>query len=177
MPRPHRRRRRCATGAPAWDAALPATGDARRAVDALYRHLVGVPWTSVRLLAEPVRGRPGRYYVGAVGEVGGADPADRIMARRVFDVGLRGGRPVLLDDMTPADVRGQEIMAFDRPVAVRRNGLVVIADKCRAGRRRGAGASRRPGPRASQAARSYLAQAGGRVLLLLPGATPALARR
>ena len=74
-------------------AALPAAGgDARRAVDALYRHLVRLPWTSVRLVAEPVRGHPGRFYVGAVGEVGGADPADRIMARRVFDVSLRGGR-------------------------------------------------------------------------------------
>ena len=61
----------------------------------------------MRLVAEPVRGRPGRFYVGAVGEVGGADPADRIMARRVFDVALRGGRLVLLDDVTPRDVRGQ----------------------------------------------------------------------
>lgn len=112
-----------------WGEALPATGDARRAVDALYRHLVRLPWTSVRMVAEPVRGRPGRFYFGAVGEVGGADPADRIMARRVFDVALRGGRPVLLDDVTPKDVRGQEIMAFERPVAVRRNGLIVIADK------------------------------------------------
>ena len=113
----------------AWDAALPATGDARRAVDALYRHLVRLPWTSMRLLAQPVRGHPGRFYVGAVGEVAGADPADRIMARRVFDAALRGGRPVLLDDVTPADLRSQQIMAFDSPVVVRRNGLVVIADK------------------------------------------------
>ncbi len=109
---------------------LPAGGgDARRAVDTLYRHLVRLPWTSVRLVAEPVRGHSGRFYVGAVGEVGGADPADRIMARRVFDVALRGGRIVLLDDVTPRDVRGQGVMAFERPVAVRRNGLVVIADK------------------------------------------------
>jgi hypothetical protein len=76
-----------------------------------------------------VRGRPGRFYVGAVGRVAGADPADRIMARRVFDAGLRGGRLVLRDDVTPADVRGQGVMAFDQPVVVRRNGLVVIADK------------------------------------------------
>ena len=114
----------------AWDAAIPAvSGDARRAVGALYQHLVRLPWTSVRLVAEPVRGRPGRFYVGAVGEVGGAGPADRIMARRVFDVALRGGRLVLLDDVTPPDVRGQEVMAFERPVVLRRNGLVVIADK------------------------------------------------
>ena len=114
----------------AWKAALPAEGgDARRAVDALYRHLVRLPWTSVRLVAEPVRGHAGRFYVGAVGELGGAGPADRIMARRVFDVSLRGGGPVLLHDVTPRDVRGQGIMAFQRPVAVRRNGLIVIADK------------------------------------------------
>ena len=114
----------------AWEGALPAvSGDARRAVCALYQHLVRLPWTSVRLVAEPVRGRPGRFYVGAVGEVGGADPADRIMARRVFDVALRSGRLVLLDDVTPPDVRGQEVMAFARPVVLRRNGLVVIADK------------------------------------------------
>jgi hypothetical protein len=114
----------------AWEAALPAEGgDARRAVDALYRHLVRLPWTSVRLVAEPVRGHRGRFYVGAVGELGGADPGDRIMARRVFDVSLRGGRLVLLHDVTPRDVRGQAVMAFQRPVAVRRNGLIVIADK------------------------------------------------
>jgi hypothetical protein len=114
----------------AWNAALPAAGgDARGGVDTLYRHLVRVPWTDVRLIAEPVRGRPGRFYIGAVGKVAGADPSDRIMARRVFDAGLRGGRPVLLDDVTPADIRGQGIMAFARPVVVRRNGLIVVADK------------------------------------------------
>lgn len=114
----------------AWEAALPATsGDARHAVDVLYRRLVRLPWTDLRLIAEAVRGRPGRFYVGAVGEVGGAGPADRIMARRVFDAGLRGGRLVLHDDVTPRDVRGQDAMAFAQPAAVRRNGLVVIADR------------------------------------------------
>ena len=76
-----------------------------------------------------MRDRPGRFYVGAVGEVGGAGPADRIMARRVFDAGLRDGRLVLRDDVTPRDLRGQDVMAFAQPVAVRRNGLVVIADE------------------------------------------------
>jgi hypothetical protein len=113
----------------AWDTALPAAGDARDGVASLYRRLAPLPWTSLRLVAEPVRGRPGRFYVGAVGEVGGADPADRILARRVFDAGLRGDRVVLLEDVTPPGVRDQQVMAFDRPVAVRRNGLVVLADK------------------------------------------------
>ncbi|MGE5228386.1 MAG: hypothetical protein ACM3MJ_01560 [Deltaproteobacteria bacterium] len=114
----------------AWDAALPASSSgARHGADVLYRRLARLPWTDLRIIAEAVRGRPGRFYVGAVGEVGGAGPADRIMARRVFDAGLRDGRLVLLDDVTPRDLRGQDVMAFDRPVAVRRNGLVVIADK------------------------------------------------
>ena len=109
----------------------PARVERRRAprVHALYRRLAPLPWTDLRIIAEAARGRPGRFYVGAVGEVGGAAPADRIMARRVFDAGLRDGRLVLLDDVTPRDLRGQDVMAFDRPVAVRRNGLVIIADK------------------------------------------------
>ena len=113
----------------AWDAALPASsGAARRAASVLYRRLAPLPWTDLRLMAEAVSGRPGRFYVGAVGEIGDAGPADRIMARRVFDAGLRGGRLVLVDDITPRDLRRQDVMAFDQPVAVRGNGLVVIAD-------------------------------------------------
>jgi hypothetical protein len=141
----------------AWDAALPASGrGAGRAVDSLYRHVVRLPWTGVRVMAEPVRGRPGRFYVGVVGEIAGAEPADRIMARRVFDAVVQGGRLVLRDDVTPRDVAGQHVMAFERPVAVRRNGLVVIADK------------------REQAAAEALAQAGRRARerLRLLGITP-----
>lgn len=118
-----------ARDAAAWAAALPASGRVRRSVDSLYRHLVRLPWTSVRVVSEPVAGHPGRFYLGAVGELAGTDPPDRIMARRVYDVVARDGRPVLRADVTPKDVRGQQVMAFDKPVAIRRNGLVVIADK------------------------------------------------
>ena len=113
----------------AWDAALPAARAAHGSVDDLYRHLVRLPWTSVRLIAEPVDGLPGRFYLGAVGELGGAEPADRIMARRVFDAVVRDGQLILRDDVTPRDIREQQVMAFDEPVVVRRNGLVVISDK------------------------------------------------
>ena len=132
-----------ARDAAAWRAALPATGKARRSVDSLYRHLVRLPWTEVRVIAEPVEGLPGRFYVGAVGELGGADPSDRIMARRVYDAVVRDDRLTLRDDVTPRDIRGQQVMAFEKPVAVRRNGLVVIADK------------------SEQAAAEELARAGG----------------
>lgn len=66
----------------AWKAALPASGDASAAVTALYNHLARLPWTELRLVAEPARGRPGRFFVGAVGELGHAEPADRVFARR-----------------------------------------------------------------------------------------------
>jgi hypothetical protein len=118
-----------ARDAAAWAAALPASGRARRSVGSLYRHLVRLPWTDVRIVAEPVDGHPGRFYVGAAGELAGTDPPDRIMARRVFDVSTRGGRLMLRADVTPKDIRGQQVMAFDKPVVVRRNNLVVIADK------------------------------------------------
>ena len=52
-----------------------------------------------------------------------------------------GSDPV--HDVTPRAMRGQQVMAFETPVAVRRNGLVVIADK------------------AEQAAAEELARAGG----------------
>ena len=132
-----------ARDAAAWQAALPATGAARRSVDSLYRHLVRLPWTEVRVIAEPVEGMLGRFYVGAVGELGGADPPDRIMARRVYEAVMRDGRITLLEDVTPAKIRGQQVMAFEKPVVVRRNGLIVIADK------------------AEQAAAEDLARAGG----------------
>lgn len=119
-----------ARDAAAWRAALPAANGAiRRAVDDLYSHVARLPWTSVRLVVEPAHGSRDRYYVGAVGELGGAAPADRIMARQVFELGLRDGRVVLLADVTPRGVRGQQVMAFDEPVTVRKNSLVVIVDR------------------------------------------------
>ena len=132
-----------ARDAAAWRAALPASAAARRSVDSLYRHLVRLPWTEVRIIAEPVDGLPGRFYVGAVGELGDADPPDRIMARRVYEAVVRDGRLALRDDVTPAKIRGQQVMAFEKPVAVRRNGLIVISDK------------------AEQTAAEELARAGG----------------
>ncbi len=132
-----------ARDAAAWAAALPAAGRARRSAESLYRHLVRLPWTNVRILAEPVDAHPGRFYIGAVGELAGTDPPDRIMARRVYDIVARDGHPALRADVTPKDLRGQQVMAFEKPVVIRRNGLVVIADK------------------AEQVAAEELARAGG----------------
>lgn len=113
----------------AYDEALPASGPAaRKALDALYRHLAPLPWTSFRFAAKRVPGVPGRYDVRAVGELGRAGPADRIVAERILDIGVLGNRVVVRGDDTPRAVARQNVMAFTRPVAVRRNGCVVIAD-------------------------------------------------
>jgi hypothetical protein len=91
--------------------------------------VVRLPWTEVRVIAEKVEGLRGRFYLGAVGELGGTDPPDRIMARRVYSAVARDGRITLSDDVTPVEIRAQQVMAFEKPVAVRRNGLIVVADK------------------------------------------------
>jgi hypothetical protein len=114
----------------AYDAALPASGrDARQAVAELYRHLAELPWTSLRLSADPMPGHPGRYDVRAAGEVGGAVPTDRIMADRVLETGVLRGRVVVVGDVTPRGVADQYVMAFSRPVVVRGAGVIVIADR------------------------------------------------
>jgi hypothetical protein len=65
------------------------------------------------------------------------------MARRVYEAVVRDDALTLQEDVTPREMRGQQVMAFERPVVVRRNGLVVIADE------------------AEQAAAEELARAGG----------------
>jgi hypothetical protein len=121
----------------AYDAALSASGAAaRRALDDVYRHIARLPWGSLRLAAKPVPAVPGRYDVRVVGRLGTAAPADRIVAERLLDVAMLGGRVVVRGDHTPPAVKRQFVMAFDQPVAVRRNGCIVVADrseKARAG--------------------------------------------
>jgi len=114
----------------AYDAALPASGPAaRRALDEIYRHVARLPWTGLRLAARPVPGVPGRFDVRVAGELGHAAPRDRIVAERILDVAVLGDRVIVRGDHTPRDVARQNVMAFDRPVAIRRNGCIVIADK------------------------------------------------
>ncbi len=119
----------------AYDDALPASGPAARtALRSLYRHLAPLPWTSFRFAAKPVPGVPGRFDVRAVGELGAADPSDRILAERILDIGVLDERVIVRGDDTPPAVARQNVMAFARPIAVRRNGCIVLADESEAGR-------------------------------------------
>src|SRR5450756_2435832 len=114
----------------AYRAALPASGPAaRRALGELFRHLSPLPWTRLTLLGRPVPGVPGRFDVRAVGQLGSTGPRDRVGGERILDFQMLGPRVVATGDATPPAVRRQYLMAFHDPVAVSRNGLLVLADR------------------------------------------------
>jgi hypothetical protein len=114
----------------AYRAALPASGRAaRQALGELFRHLSPLPWTTLTLLGKPVPSVPGRFDVRAVGRLGSTGPRDRIGGERVLDLQLLGRRVVATGDETPAAMKREYLMAFHDPVAVSRNGLLVLADR------------------------------------------------
>jgi hypothetical protein len=114
----------------AYYAALPTRGtDARRAVSDLYRRLSPLPWVSFSLIVTPVPGYEGRFLVQASGRLRGVGPSDRLAGERVLEVEAAGGQVRVVGDQTPAPVRRQYLMAFDEPLALRRNGLVVVGDR------------------------------------------------
>jgi len=113
-----------------YRAALPASGRAaRQSLGELFRHLSPLPWTRLTLLGRPVPGVPGRFDVRAVGQLGSTGPRDRIGGERILDLRMLGSRVVATGDETPPAVKRQYLMAFHDPVAVSRNGLLVLADR------------------------------------------------
>jgi len=114
----------------AYRAALPASGRAaRQSLGELFRHLSPLPWTDFTLLGTPVPGAPGRFDVRAVGQLGSTGPNDRVGGERILDLQMLGSRVVATGDSTPPAVKHQYLMAFHDPVAVSRNGLLVLADR------------------------------------------------
>lgn len=114
----------------AYRAALPASGRAaRHELGELFRHLSPLPWTKLTLLGKPVPGVPGRFDVRAVGQLGSTGPRDRVGGERILDLQTLGSRVVATGDETPRAVRRQYLMAFHDPIAVSRNGLLVLADR------------------------------------------------
>jgi hypothetical protein len=114
----------------AYRAALPASGPAaRQSLGELFRHLSQLPWRRLTLLGTPVPGVPGRFDVRAVGQLGRTGPRDRVGGERILDLEMLGSRVIATGDATPSAVKRQYLMAFHDPVAVSRNGLLVLADR------------------------------------------------
>jgi hypothetical protein len=112
----------------AWGTALPATGSGRRALAALYGNLA--PLQPARLVArvEAPPGLPGAFDITIAGQVAGVGAPDRFLAERVLVVKRVGGRLVVTDDETPAQIERQEFMAFAKPRVLVHDGAVVVFD-------------------------------------------------
>lgn len=114
----------------AWREALPADGaPAREATRELFRRLSPLPWSGVAVHLLRIEGRPGRFNVRLTGRLGAAGPSDRLMADRVLDFRRLGDRTVVVDDITPEAAARQHFMAFNRPVVVKGEGCLVVADR------------------------------------------------
>ncbi len=114
----------------AWREALPSTGrEAREAVRELFRRLSPLPWSGVRIDIQPIDGQPGRFDVYFTGSLGAAGPPDRIMANRVLELWRAGPDVVVVGDATPKAATHQYFMAFNRPVVVRGERCLVVADR------------------------------------------------
>lgn len=113
----------------AWEAALPASGKAaRRATSDLFETLSDLPWTALAAAVEPVPSKPGRFDVRVVGELAGAGPDDRVVAERVLELEVIGGRAVVTGDQSPAAVRRQFFMAYREPQVVEHEACVVLTE-------------------------------------------------
>ena len=79
---------------------------------------------AVSVTAPP--GLPGAFDIVISGAPLGSGPPDRFVAERELVVKRRGGRLVVTDDETPAALRPQGFMAFDRPRVRRFEGAVLV---------------------------------------------------
>jgi hypothetical protein len=114
----------------AWRKAVPSAGrEAREATRELFRRLSPLPWSGVAVDVKPIDGRPGRFDVHFTGSLGAAGPPDRVMADRVLDLWRTGPSTVVVGDATPAVVERQYFMAFNRPVVVKGERCLVVADR------------------------------------------------
>jgi hypothetical protein len=114
----------------AWRTALPVEGAAaREARRELYRRLSPLPWSGLSADVQPIPGAQGRFDVRFTGSLGATGPPDRIVADRVLELWRAGSRTVVVDDLTPPPVKDQYLMAFNRPVVVKGERCLVLAER------------------------------------------------
>jgi hypothetical protein len=112
-----------------WQERLPAGGSAaQRVLAELYRHLAPLRWTSLGAGVTAIPGKPDTFDVKLTGSIAGVGPADRLVAERVLLVRRLDDRLTVVGDETPAGIRHEYLMAFDKPRLIEAQGGVVVYD-------------------------------------------------
>lgn len=113
-------------GSPAeW---APPSGDVRRDLDAVFRTLASLPWSSFAFEVTPLDPDEQLYRLRGVGRLGSAGPDDRIAVVRYLALEPAGAGVGVVADRTPPDLRRRYLMALRDPVVLQRPGLLVLGD-------------------------------------------------
>jgi hypothetical protein len=112
-----------------WQERLPAGGAAaQRVLAELYRHLAPLHWTALGAGVTAIPGKSDVFDVKITGSIGGVGPDDRVVAERVLVVRRPEDRLTVVGDQTPAGIRHEYLMAFDKPRMIKAQGGVVVYD-------------------------------------------------
>jgi hypothetical protein len=112
-----------------WQERLPAGGAAaQRVLAELYRHLAPLRWTALGAGVTTIPGKPDVFDVKITGSIAGVGPTDRVLAERVLVVRRPADRLTVVGDQTPAGIRQEYLMAFDKPRLIEAQGGVVVYD-------------------------------------------------
>jgi hypothetical protein len=110
----------------AWNAALPASGRARKTLDNLLTRLGPLQLSHLAASVTAPPGMPGAFDIVISGAPLGSGPPDRFVAERELVVKRSGGRLLVTGDETPPALKPQGFMAFHRPRVRRFDGAVLV---------------------------------------------------
>jgi hypothetical protein len=113
-------------GSPAeW---APPSGPVRHDLDAVFRTLASLPWSSFAFEVTPLDPDRGLYRLRGAGRLGSAGPDDRVAVVRYLTLEPAGADVRVVADGTPPDLRRRYLMALHDPVVLQRPGLLVLGD-------------------------------------------------
>ena len=106
-----------------------AAVEVRESLAKVFDTLAPLPWRTFSFEVTPADPAAGIYRLRGSGQLGAAEPADRIAVVRYLRLRAAADGVAVLADETPEDVRRRYLMALHDPVVLRRPGLLVLADR------------------------------------------------